>query len=306
MGVGQRFLTAANFLFVLFLLIQLLPDQTQNNSFAAYSVWFVVGLEVFFLAVSGFIKKSEGLTLLKDIFFFIFAVFILWVLFTAKFNILREVLFPAPGIVLKQFVDDFPKISENVISSLSIIGKGYLLAMLLAVPLGLFLGWSVRLGNAATYISKFLSSIPPIVYIPYAIALLSSLQDARVFVIFLASFWPTFAATMSGVLNVEKKVIESAKALNVGKLSMLFNIILPAALPQVFIGCNQGLGISFIMLTSAEMIGGKSGLGYYVKYYSDFGDYKRLIVGIIVIGIVITVITFFFNKLQRYLLRWRH
>jgi NitT/TauT family transport system permease protein len=81
--------------------------------------------------------------------------------------------------------------------------------------------------------------------------------------------------------------------------------MLPAALPEILMGCSQGLGISFILLTSAEMIGGKTGMGYYIKYYSDFGDFTRIVVGIIVLGIVVSVITLFFNKLQRYLLRWR-
>ena len=90
-----------------------------------------------------------------------------------------------------------------------------------------------------------------------------------------------------------------------GKLSMLFHIILPAALPQIFIGCNQGLSVSFILLTSAEMIGARSGMGYYVKNYSDLGDYTRTIVGVLVIGVVVAVMVYFFNKIQGYMLRWR-
>lgn len=77
------------------------------------------------------------------------------------------------------------------------------------------------------------------------------------------------------------------------------------ALPQIFIGCNQGLSVSFILLTSAEIIGAQSGLGYYVKNYSDLGDYTRTIVGLLVIGIVVVVISFLFNKLQKSLLKWK-
>lgn len=86
---------------------------------------------------------------------------------------------------------------------------------------------------------------------------------------------------------------------------MLFSVILPASLPQIFVGCNQGLTVAFVLLTSAEMIGARAGLGYYVKNYSDFGDYTRTIVGILLIGIVVVGITFLFNKLQQYLLRWK-
>lgn len=130
-------------------------------------------------------------------------------------------------------------------------------------------------------------------------------RSVSVFVIFLATFWPVLASTMSGVINVDKRITDLAKVLNVNKRTMLFSVILPASIPQIFIGCNQGLSVSFILLTSAEMIGAQSGMGYYVKQYSDFGDYTRTIVGLLVIGLVVTVIALAVNKLQSYLLRWK-
>lgn len=305
MTVKQRYLRATHLLFLLLIAVQLLPDQVKKDPETAYVLWFAAGAEALVLLASALIKKQEGLTLFLDIAGFLYVLLILWTLATAKFNVLKATLFPPPGRVLKQFIEDFDKIVINIRSSLGIILQGYLLAALAAIPLGLFIGWNARLGNAATYITKFLSAIPPIVYIPYGIALLPTFRSVSVFVIFLAGFWPILAGTMSGVLNVEKKVIDSARVLNVNRLTMLFSVILPAALPQIFIGCNQGLTVSFILLTSAEMIGARDGLGYYVKNYSDFGDYTRTIVGILVIGIVVVAISFLFNKLQRSLLRWK-
>ncbi|MDR1922638.1 MAG: ABC transporter permease subunit, partial [Candidatus Adiutrix sp.] len=173
-----------------------------------------------------------------------------------------------------------------------------------AIALGLLLGYSARAGNAATYIAKFLGAIPPVVYIPYGIALLPTFRNVSVMVIFLASFWPILGATMSGVLYVEKRIVDSAKVMNVSTFSMLTRILLPAAMPQIFTGCSQGLSVSFILLTAAEMIGARSGLGFYVKNYSDLGNYTRTLVGILIIGIVISIVFYLFNKLQKYLLRW--
>ena len=305
MTAKQRFLRVTNLLFLVLVAVQFLPDQIKKDPETAYVLWFAVGVEVLVLAASALIKKQEGLTLFLDIAGFLYVLLILWTLATAKLNLLKAALFPPPGRVLKQFIEDFDKIVINIRSSLGIILQGYLLAALAAIPIGLFIGWNARMGNAATYITKFLSAIPPIVYIPYGIALLPTFRSVSVFVIFLAGFWPILAGTMSGVLNVEKKVIDSARVLNVNRLTMLFSVILPAALPQIFMGCNQGLTVSFILLTSAEMIGARDGLGYYVKNYSDFGDYTRTIVGILVIGIVVVAISFLFNKLQRVLLRWK-
>ena len=301
----KRIFSFPNLLFIIFLLIQLIPNQADENHNTVYAVGFMLILEVLVIAVSLLVRKQEKLHLFQDIICFVYGFLILWTIVTEKFNILNDSLFPAPGTIFAKFIEDFDKIVVNIQSSLTIIVQGYLLAVIIAIPIGLFLGWKVRLGNAATYVSKFLGSIPPIVYIPYGIALLPTFRSVSVFVIFLATFWPVLASTMSGVLNVEKKMIDSAKVLNVKPLTMLFSIMLPASLPQIFIGCNQGLSVSFILLTSAEMIGAKNGMGYYVKNYSDLGDYTRTIVGLLVIGIVVSFIAFLFNKFQKILLKWK-
>ncbi len=301
----KRWLRLTHVFFVILLLVQLLPDRSAKETAQGALIIFAIAVEVLTLLASAFIKRQESLALLLDIVGFIYVLLTVWSLATAKFNILNDVLFPAPGRVLAQFAEDREKILVNIASSLGITIEGFLLAAVVAVPLGLFLGWNARLGGAATYISKFFSSIPPIVYIPYGIALLPTFRSVSVFVIFLATFWPVFAGTMSGVLNVDRRIVDSAKVLNVSKPEMLFSVILPASLAQIFLGCNQGLSVSFILLTSAEMIGARDGMGYYVKYYSDFGDYTRTITGLLVIGIVVIAVTFLFNKLQQYLLRWK-
>ena len=305
MTLKNRLFRVTHLLFVILLLVQLLPDRSTKDVYTGALIAFAVGLEIITLGLSFFIKKKESLSLLLDIVGFIFVLLTVWSLATAKYNVLNDLLFPAPGKVLHQFTEDREKIFINIRSSLGITVKGFILASAVAVPLGLFLGWNARLGGAATYISKFFSSIPPIVYIPYGIALLPTLKSVSVFVIFLATFWPVFAGTMAGVMHVDQRIIDSAKVLNVPKPEMLFTIILPAALPQIFLGCNQGLSVSFILLTSAEMIGARDGMGYYVKYYSDFGDYTRTITGLLVIGIVVIAVTFLFNAFQKRMLKWR-
>ena len=301
----NRYLRVTHLLFIILIAVQFLPNKIQADPHTPYVIWFFSAVEAIVLISLLFLKKKQTLNLFLDIIGAVYVLFILWTLLTAKFNVLKASLFPPPGKVFYQFIDDYDKIAVNIQSSLGIIFEGYILAALVAIPLGLFLGWNARVGGTAAHITKFLSSIPPIVYIPYGIALLPTFRSVSVFVIFLAAFWPILAGTMSGVLNVEKKVIDSAKVLNVNNITMLFSVILPAALPQIFLGCNQGLTVAFILLTSAEMIGASDGLGYYVKQYSDFGDYTRTIVGIFVIGIVVVVISALFGKLQKHLLRWK-
>lgn len=305
MTIEARFLRITHIFFAILMLIQLLPDKSQKEVCTSSLIVFAIATEAVVIILSFLIKKKESLSLTLDIFGFIYVFMTVWTLATAKFDLLNDLLFPAPGKVIAQFAEDKTVILTNIKSSVGIIIQGFLLAAVAAIPLGLLIGLNARLGNAASYLTKFFSSIPPIVYIPYGIALLPTFRSVSVFVIFLASFWPIFAGTMSGVLNVDKRTVDSAKVLNVKKPAMLTSVILPASLPQIFLGCNQGLSVSFILLTSAEMIGARDGMGYYVKYYSDFGDYTRTITGLIVIGVVVIAVTFLFNRFQQYLLRWR-
>ncbi|MDR2717923.1 MAG: ABC transporter permease subunit [Treponema sp.] len=307
--IAKRLFTVTNGLFIIFLLIQLIPDKAYRIAdHPRYTLIFMAFLEVLLLAVSFVPKKDQTRQVLTDIAGVIYGFFIFWILATVKLSLVSEAkqaVFPPPGAVLDKFAADSGKMLVNVKDSLLLIFQGYMIAVVTAIPLGLFLGWNMRVGAVAGYISKFLSSISPIVYIPYAIVLLPTFRSASMFVIIVASFWPAFAGTMSGVHNVEKRLIDSAKMLCVSKFTMLFRIILPAALPQIFIGCNQGLGVSFILLVSAEMIGARSGLGFYVNNYANFGNYTNALVGVIAIGIVVSCITFLFNAAQRFLLRWK-
>lgn len=240
-----------------------------------------------------------------DVAFIVILVIASWWLATDVFNVLPPRIFPSPIAVLWQIVEDAEKIGTGIVSSLGIIAEGFILGGAAALALGLLLGSQARMHAAANKIVAFLSAIPPIVYIPYGIALLPTFRASSVLVIFLATFWPVLTGTLAGVSSVDKRIIDSARVLNVPRHKMLFKVMLPAALPLIFNGFNIGLCLSFILLTSAEMIGGSTGMGYYVKYYSDFSDYTRILAGIIVIGVVITAVSTAFAAFQRWALRWQ-
>lgn len=240
-----------------------------------------------------------------DVVFILMLVILSWWLATDVFNILPARLFPPPGAVFSQIVEDAEKIGAGIVSSLGIVAEGFVLGGASALVLGLLLGSQARVHAAADKVVAFLAAIPPIVYIPYGIALLPTFRSSSVLVIFLATFWPVLTGTLAGVSSVDKRLIDSARVLNVSKPKLLFRVVLPASLPLIFNGFNIGLCLSFILLTSAEMIGGSTGMGYYVKYYSDFSDYTRILAGIIVIGVVITIVSTLFGVFQKWMLRWR-
>ena len=234
------------------------------------------------------------------------AVFIAaWHLSTSTFKLLDPVLFPTPGAVVKLFFTELPEMAKGLASSMYLMGSAYLLALATAIPAGLAVGASRRLKNAVEPFSKVLGAIPPIVYIPYAIALLPSFSAASIFVIWSGAFWPVFVNTVSGVVTIPENLIDSARMLHLRRTVFFWKVVLPGAMPSILTGASLGLVFSFLLLTAAELIGATEGLGWYVKNYSDFADYGRVVVGIVFIGIVITALSAVFKAIERRLLKYR-
>lgn len=257
--------------------------------------------------VNGWIKReSAARASVNDVAAIVFAALLFWHLATARFGLLDKMLFPTPESVLTLFIKEIPDLFKGLVSSLILLVSGYLLALVTAVPLGLIVGWRKRLFHAVNPFTKVLGPIPPIVYIPYAIALLPSFRLASIFVIFVGAFWPLFINTLNGVFNIPRGLIDSARVLALKESTILIRVILPGAMPSICSGATLALVFSFVLLTAAELIGATSGIGWYVKNFSDFADYQRVIVGIIFIGFVVTGITFITERIERRLLRWRN
>ena len=301
----RKLFNLANIGFLLILLLELLPSKRSDTE-TIYLVGLVVIIQLLYLLILMVNRDDDDQrTTAGDITAIVYVLIFFWELFTAKLNVLDQMLFPAPGTIITLFLTDWLTLLKGLVSSMELLLAGYLLALAVAIPLALVIGWRKRLFNAVNPLTKVLGPIPPIVYIPYAISVLPTFMISSIFIIFVGAFWPIFINTLNGVFNIDKRVIDSAKALNVSEKTMLFEIILPGVLPSIISGSTIGLVLAFILLTAAEMIGATSGLGWYVKYFSDFADYPRVIVGIIFIGIVVTGITYVFDKIEKYLLRWR-
>lgn len=302
--IMKNVLTLPNLLLLMFMALELAP--TKRPDAPGHKLLFLVFcIELFYLAHLFLAKKKQQGETVADLVSLLFGVLFVWELSTTKLNLLDKMLYPTPGTIIALFAEDLPVLLKGVVSSLQLLLSGYFLALATAIPLALLIGWRKRLFNAVSPVTKVLGPIPPIVYIPYAIAILPTFKISSIFIIFVGAFWPIFINTLNGVFNVDKKIVESAKVLNVSERTMLFSIILPATIPAIISGANIGLVLSFILLTAAEMIGATSGLGWYVKYFSDFADYPRVIVGIVFIGMVVTCITLLVDRAEERLLRWR-
>lgn len=283
------------FLVLVFLILQ--PSVEGTKSYTAFLI-IVIAVEAALLANR---KKKAAI----DIGIIVFAALILWEYITAKVGVKDAMLYPAPENVFNIFVTDYEKILEGVGSSLRLMGLAFALALFFGVGLGLIVGLSDRLSSTVMPIVRVISPIPPIIYSPYAVALLPSFRAASIFVITMTIFWSIFMNMVLSVRQIDRKIMDSARTLNLNQRSMILHVLLPYSLPGIINSVSVSVSTSFLVLTAAEMIGATSGLGWYIKYNADFANFTKVIAGIFVIGVVVTVLNALISLVKRLLIRWR-
>jgi NitT/TauT family transport system permease protein len=238
----------------------------------------------------------------------IFGVFLLiWLVFVGKLGYLKPHSFPSPNSVFDVFVTDREFLTwESSKASIIRAFMGYFLALILGIPLGVWGGNNLRAFSVSYPLAKVTAHIPPVVYLPYAIAVLPSINDAIIFMIFIGAFWPIVINTMFGVYNIDKRLIEFARILGADEKRVLLKVVMPAAMPSILAGALIGLVLSFVLLTAGEMVGAHTGLGFYLMYYFDVGYFDKVVAAILLISFwVFFWITFGFDIVQSRLLRWQ-
>ena len=283
------------FLVLVFLILQ--PSVEGTKSYTAFLI-IVIAVEAALLANW---KKKAAI----DIGIIVFVALILWEYITAKVGVKDAMLYPAPENVFNIFVTDYEKILEGVGSSLRLMGLAFALALFFGVGLGLIVGLSDRLSSTVMPIVRVISPIPPIIYSPYAVALLPSFRAASIFVITMTIFWSIFMNMVLSVRQIDRKIMDSVRTLNLNQSSMILHVLLPYSLPGIINSVSVSVSTSFLVLTAAEMIGATSGLGWYIKYNADFANFTKVIAGIFVIGVVVTVLNALISLVKRLLIRWR-
>ncbi len=264
-----------------------------------------VSFLVLVIAIEAAVLWKRKSAVANDIGIIVYICLLIWEYMTSKAGVKNAVLYPAPENVFNVFLKDYEKILEGVGSSLRLLGIAFFLALLFGVGLGLLVGLSDRLSGTVMPIVRVISPVPPLIYSPYAVALLPSFRAASIFVITLTIFWSIFMSMVLSVREIDKKIMDSAKTLNLSKSSMILHVVLPYSLPGIFNSVSVSLSTSFLVLTAAEMIGGTSGLGWYIKYHSDFANFSKVVFGIFMIGVVVTVLNALLKQVRKLVIRWK-
>jgi ABC-type nitrate/sulfonate/bicarbonate transport system permease component len=196
---------------------------------------------------------------------------------------------------------------NHMLYSLYRVALGYALACLLAVPMGLFMGWSPRFLEMVRPVIEVVRPIPPLAWIPIAIVWFGLGIKSAAFIIFLGAFFPVLLNTISGVLSINPILVEAARTLHAKEKDIFFKVLFPGAVPSIFVGMRIGVGIGWMTLVAAEFTGVREGygLGYMIMTARDIQRPDEILAGMLVIGLTGLLIDIGLRATEARLIRWR-
>jgi NitT/TauT family transport system permease protein len=193
----------------------------------------------------------------------------------------------------------------NLVFSADRVGKGFLLAILVAVPVGLAIGWNRIASGALDPTVQLLRPIPITAWLPFSIAVFGIRDMGAVFLIALGAFYPIVVNTAQGARDVERNLIRAAMMMGAGRWTILRRVVLPASLPSIFTGLRIGLGIAWTAVIVAEMVAVKSGLGYVLWDAYYVGRMDVVIADMATIGLLGLVSDRVILLIESWVLKWR-
>lgn len=200
-----------------------------------------------------------------------------------------SVVFPTPWQVLSgtaELVRD-GSLWRHIGASLFRVGTGFLLAVVVAVPLGLWMGWVKGAYATLNPVFQMLRPISPIAWIPIAILWFGVGDVSPIFLIFISSVFPMVVQTTAGVHTIEQRYLRAAANFGVSRGTLFRQVVIPAVLPQIIVGMRIGLGVAWLVVVAAEMIALRSGLGYLIIDSRNAGNrYDLVIAAMIIIGLI--------------------
>ena len=155
-----------------------------------------------------------------------------------------------------------------------------------AIPLGIAMGWWRAVEDQVDPIVEVLRPVPPLAWIPLSILWFGVGDTQNQFIIFLGCFFPILLNTIAGVKGVEPNLVRAARCLGASEAKILWRVVLRAALPQIVTGIRIGLGVGWMALVAAELVGANSGLGFLINDARTVLRTDYVIVGMATIGVV--------------------
>jgi nitrate/nitrite transport system permease protein len=208
-----------------------------------------------------------------------------------------EGVFADPFYIANQ---DDKGIFWQVLASLERVFSGFILAVIVGVPVGLFIGMSKNAQYALDPFIQIFKPVSPLAWLPLLLFIFQDINMTAISTIFVTSIWPIIINTALGVKSVSNDYMNVAKVLRFTPLEKITKIILPVAIPYIFTGMRLSLGIAWLVIVAAEMLTGGIGIGFWIWDEYNNLAYHNIILGIIVVGIVGFILDLIMGRIADY------
>lgn len=233
------------------------------------------------------------------------ALVLLWAA-VAGAGLVNSYLLPSPQKVIGTFLDLAAKglFFKHLAVSLMRVLAGFFATVVFSIPLAIVVALNRKIYDYLEPMLEFIRHIPPISLIPLLILWMGIGEAPKITIIILATFFPVFLNTVSGIMNADVKIREVGTVFNLSDRDILTRITLPQALPSIMVGLQLGLGYSWRSLIGAELIAASAGIGYMIIEAEQLSRPDIIMVGIFAIGILGYAVDYFFLKLTNRFIKW--
>ena len=292
---------------------RLLPDNSMNqnpNTYLAFLILLIAAYNIYG-AVAGLRRLRgdkrvyENLRYRAPLFSALFLLLAFYDYLTLKTGILTQPFVPCLNFVANAAWKDRAMIWDCTLHTLWLLMLGYTIGVALGLVTGIACGYSKRCRYWVDPIIKFLGPIPTSTWIPIMMVVASSLFGGAVFIIALGSWFAVTVASMTGISNVDKDFFDAAKTLGASERQLVFRVAIPHAMPSILQGCTQAMSSSCTAIMIAEMLGVKSGLGWYMYWSKSWASYDKMFAALFVICVIFTIVTKGLDLIKRRVLRWQ-
>ncbi|MEB3292212.1 MAG: nitrate ABC transporter permease [Synechococcales bacterium] len=181
-------------------------------------------------------------------------------------------------------------IAKNILISLGRVGIGYGLASIFGILAGVLIGVSKFLRSGFDPMVQILRTIPPLAWLPLALAMFQENNAAALFLIFITAIWPILINTAVGVQQIPKDYNNVAKVLRLSGIEYFFSILIPSTVPYIFTGLRIGIGLAWLAIVAAEMLKSDGGgIGFYIWDAYNAGNddsMSQIILAVFFVGLV--------------------
>lgn len=171
-------------------------------------------------------------------------------------------------------------------ASLQRVLQGFTLAAIVGISIGIIVGTNEFLFDAFDPIFQILRTIPPLAWLPIALATFQQSNPSAIFVIFITSIWPIIINTIAGVQQIPQDYVNVSKVLQLSRKEYFLDVVFPATVPYIFTGLRIGVGLSWLAIVAAEMLIGGVGIGFFIWDAWNSANISQIIIALLYVGLV--------------------